>query len=91
MLSATPTEALKTDVLDVIKPLISARLVSKEKVTRTIASAMQAISDQARTGATQGARRQITPLLVGALAVSGIASILAITAIAQVRKTRRGS
>jgi hypothetical protein len=88
MLSATPTEALKADVLDVIKPLISARLVSKEKVTRTIDSAMQAISDQARTGATKGARRQITPLLVGALLVSGVAGVLAITAIVHVRKRR---
>jgi hypothetical protein len=58
---------------------------------RGVIAEIPSIEAKVRKEATASARASVKPLIIGALAVSGIAAILGVVAIAQARKTRKGS
>lgn len=94
MLSATPVDVLKTNVLDLLKPLINLKMVDQQKITNAIDVAMAAIYAEATKGAVAAApkiKSTIAPLIVGSIAASGVAAIIGIIAIAQVRKMKKGA
>ena len=88
MLSATPAAvSFQSDLLKMMDPLIRSGIVSRAKVESTYQSAMNTIKAEAGTGAKAG----VKPLIIASLAASGVAAIIGLIAIAQARKTRKGS
>jgi hypothetical protein len=92
MLAALPTEAqqsveeMKERTFDLLQPLIKSNLINQQKVSTAIDAAALMVFNKAKQGATQ----KLTPILIGVLAVSGIAAVLSGVAIAQARKARKG-
>jgi len=87
MLSATTdaqqsVETLKIHALDLLQPLIKTKIISQEKVTTSIDAAASMVSQQAKAGA----RKEALTLFAISILSSGVAAILGIIAIAQLRK-----
>jgi hypothetical protein len=92
VLAALPTEAqqsveeMKVRTFDLLQPLIKSNLIDQQKVSTAIDAAAIMVFNKAK----QGAIQKLTPILIGVLAVSGIAAVLGGVAIAQARKARKG-
>lgn len=96
----------QTQLLNAMNPLISAGFVSRQDVINAYQSAITTIQKEAEVGARRGvnteipriekrvrdeAEKTVKPMVYGGLAVSGLAAILGIIAIAQARKARKGA
>jgi hypothetical protein len=96
MLAIETLGDFQADVLNLAKPLIDLKLVTRAKVISTYQSAMREIRTQATKGVVEGLKQEepeitakvrheaetaVKPWVMGALAASGVAALLGVAAI----------